>query len=71
MLYRIKGAILIGIFLTSLISWPRPTSVTAFPYTDAGNSAFDFFKQVITFRPLKLVGNVLDVSADHNIPINV
>ena len=63
MLYRVKGAILIGIFLTSIISWPRPTSVTAFPHTDAGDSAFDFFKQVVTFRPLKLIGNAIDVSA--------
>ena len=61
MLYRVKGAILIGIFLTSIISWPRPTNVTAFPHTDAGNSAFDFFKQVVTFRPLKLIGNAIDV----------
>ena len=62
MLYRVKGAILIGIFLTSIISWPRPTAVTAFPHTDAGNDAFDFFKQVVTFWPLKRVGNALDVS---------
>ncbi|KIP04430.1 hypothetical protein PHLGIDRAFT_129527 [Phlebiopsis gigantea 11061_1 CR5-6] len=60
MLYRIKGAILIGIFLTSIISWPRPTSVTAFPHTAAGDDAFDFFKQVVAFRPLQKVGNALD-----------
>jgi adenine/guanine/hypoxanthine permease len=60
MLYRVKGAILIGIFLTSIISWPRPTSVTAFPHTDAGNEAFEFFRQVVTFRPLKLIGNAID-----------
>ena len=62
MLYRIKGAILIGIFLTSIISWPRPTAVTAFPHTSTGDEAFDFFKQVVTFWPLKRVGNALDVS---------
>ncbi|KAI0337857.1 hypothetical protein BDW22DRAFT_847389 [Trametopsis cervina] len=60
MLYRVKGAILIGIFLTSIISWPRPTAVTFFPHTPAGDEAFDFFKQVVTFRPLKLVGNAID-----------
>nr|AOC89074.1 purine transporter PhZ [Phanerodontia chrysosporium] len=60
MLYRVKGAILIGIFLTSIISWPRPTSVTYFPHTDTGDQAFDFFKQVVTFRPLKRIGNALD-----------
>ncbi|TBU27120.1 xanthine/uracil permease [Dichomitus squalens] len=60
MLYRVKGAIIWGIFLTSIISWPRTTPVTAFPHTDAGDVAFDFFKKVVTFWPLKHVGNALD-----------
>lgn len=61
MLYRVRGAILIGIFLVSIISWPRPTSVTYFPYTEAGDALFDYFKQVVTFHPLTKVGNVIDV----------
>lgn len=60
MLYRVKGAILIGIFLVSIISWPRPTTVTYFPHDATGDAAFDFFKQVVTFRPLKLIGNAID-----------
>ncbi|KAH9022711.1 hypothetical protein EDB84DRAFT_1618476 [Lactarius hengduanensis] len=59
-MYHVKGAFLIGIFLTSIISWPRGTSVTAFPYTDTGDAAFDFFKKVVTFHPIKLTGNVID-----------
>ncbi|KAI9433213.1 permease family-domain-containing protein [Lactarius indigo] len=59
-MYHVKGAILIGIFLTSIISWPRGTSVTAFPHTDTGDAAFDFFKQVVTFHPIKLIGNAID-----------
>ncbi len=70
MLYRVKGAILIGIFLTSIISWPRPTSVTYFPHTAAGDSAFDFFKQVVTFRPLQKIGNAIDVSLSFYAHIN-
>ncbi|KAI0699499.1 xanthine/uracil permease [Cerioporus squamosus] len=62
MLYRVKGAILIGIVITSIISWPRSTAVTYFPHTEAGDAAFDFFKQVVTFWPLKTVGNALDYS---------
>ncbi|KAH8986804.1 permease family-domain-containing protein [Lactarius hatsudake] len=60
MMYRVKGAILIGIFLTSIISWPRGTSVSVFPHTDAGDAAFDFFKKVVTFHPIKLIGNAID-----------
>lgn len=52
MLYRIKGAIIIGILLVSIISWPRNTSVTYFPYTELGDSMFDFFKKVVTFHPI-------------------
>ncbi|CBY00368.1 hypothetical protein IAQ61_011300 [Plenodomus lingam] len=55
MLYRVKGAIIFGILLVSIISWPRPTSVTYFPYTPLGNSAFDFFKKVVTFHPITKV----------------
>jgi len=57
-MYRVKGAIIMGILLVSIISWPRPTPVTYFPYTELGNSAFDFFKQVVTFHP---IGRILNV----------
>ncbi|KAJ7675115.1 xanthine/uracil permease [Mycena rosella] len=60
MLYRVRGAILIGIFLTSVVSWPRPTAVTYFPHTVAGDALFDYFKQVVTFHRLRKVGNVID-----------
>ncbi|KAK2462183.1 hypothetical protein APHAL10511_005815 [Amanita phalloides] len=60
MMYRVRGAILIGIFLTAIVSWPRPTAVTYFPHTPAGDEMFDFFKQVVAFRKLKKIGNVLD-----------
>ncbi|KAG6329725.1 hypothetical protein ID866_9364 [Astraeus odoratus] len=60
MLYRVKGSLLIGIFLTSIISWPRNTAVTYFPHTDAGDQLFAFFKQVVTWHPLTHIGNVLD-----------
>jgi len=63
MMYRVRGAIIIGIFLVSVVSWPRPTAVTYFPHTEAGDQLFDFFKQVVTFRPLKLIGNVVDWNA--------
>jgi xanthine/uracil/vitamin C permease (AzgA family) len=63
MIYRVRGAILIGIFLVSIISWPRPTAVTLFPHTAAGDAAFDYFKQVVNFRKLAKIGNALDVSA--------
>lgn len=60
MLYRVRGAIIIGILLVSIISWPRPTSVTYFPHTPTGDSNFDFFKKVVDFRRLKFTGNAAD-----------
>ncbi|KAH8109093.1 permease family-domain-containing protein [Phellopilus nigrolimitatus] len=60
MLYRVRGSILIGIFLVSIISWPRDTPVTYFPRTPSGDDLFDFFKQVVTFRPLQLTGAAID-----------
>ncbi|KAF2002004.1 xanthine/uracil permease family protein-like protein [Amniculicola lignicola CBS 123094] len=58
MMYRVKGAIIIGILLVSIISWPRPTPVTYFPHTPLGDSAFNFFKKVVTFHP---IGKILAV----------
>ncbi|KAL5458854.1 hypothetical protein PMIN07_006015 [Paraphaeosphaeria minitans] len=52
-MYRVKGAIIAGILLVSIISWPRGTAVTYFPHDALGDSSFDFFKQVVTFRPIK------------------
>jgi AGZA family xanthine/uracil permease-like MFS transporter len=51
--YKVKGAIIAGILLVSIISWPRPTSVTYFPYTAVGNDNFDFFKKVVTFHGIE------------------
>ncbi|KUJ19859.1 uncharacterized protein LY89DRAFT_682698 [Mollisia scopiformis] len=53
MMYRVKGAIIAGILLVSILSWPRGTSITNFPPGNAGDAAFDFFKQVIAFHPIQ------------------
>ncbi|EGZ78109.1 hypothetical protein NEUTE2DRAFT_101712 [Neurospora tetrasperma FGSC 2509] len=58
MMYRVKGAIIAGIILISIISWPRTTEVTYFPYTAVGDDAFDFFKKVVDFHQIKHVLNV-------------
>ncbi|EKM76263.1 hypothetical protein AGABI1DRAFT_115837 [Agaricus bisporus var. burnettii JB137-S8] len=62
MMYRVRGAILLGILLVSIISWPRPTSVTYFPHDGLGDQRFDFFKKVVTFHPLQQIGNAIDFS---------
>lgn len=59
MMYRVKGAIIAGIALVSIISWPRPTEVTYFPYTSIGNDRFDFFKKVAYFHGIEKTLNVL------------
>ena len=63
MLYRIRGAILIGIFIVAIISWPRPTAVTYFPHSELGDQRFDFFKKIDTFHPINKIGNAIDVSS--------
>ncbi|KAG2183825.1 hypothetical protein INT44_008836 [Umbelopsis vinacea] len=52
-LFKVKGSILICILIVAIISWPRNTTVTFFPYDPAGDAAFDFFKQVVTFHPIE------------------
>jgi AGZA family xanthine/uracil permease-like MFS transporter len=60
MMYRVRGAFIIGILLVSIISWPRPTPFTVFPHTAIGDSKFEFFKKVVTFRPINHIRNALD-----------
>jgi len=57
-MYRVKGAIIIGILLVSIISWPRPTPVTYFPKDAIGNDGYNFFKKVVTFHPITKILNV-------------
>ncbi|ODA84149.1 hypothetical protein RJ55_02667 [Drechmeria coniospora] len=57
-LYRVRGAIIIGVILVSVISWPRGTSVTYFPDTPIGDSSFAFFKKVVDFHPIEKILNV-------------
>lgn len=66
MLFRVKGAIIAGILLVSIISWPRDTPVTYFPYTELGDDSFNFFKQVVTFHPIKRILAVQDWSIGDN-----
>ncbi|KAI0391709.1 purine transporter [Xylariaceae sp. FL0594] len=53
MMYRVKAAIIAGILLVSIVSWPRTTALTYFPYTTVGNDAFDFFRRVVDFHQIK------------------
>lgn len=62
MMYRVKGAILFGIILVSIISWPRTTDITYFPYTATGDDSFNFFKQVVTFHEIGKTLNVQEWS---------
>ncbi|KAG5919917.1 hypothetical protein E4U42_006384 [Claviceps africana] len=57
-MFRFKGAIIIGILLVSIISWPRSTPVSYFPHTEIGDAQFDFFKKVVTFHPIRKTLNV-------------
>ena len=61
MMYHVRGAILMGILLTSVLSWPRSTPVTFFPHTAAGDAMYDYFKQVVALHRLEKVGNAIDV----------
>ncbi|KAG5958530.1 hypothetical protein E4U58_005334 [Claviceps cyperi] len=65
MAYRIKYAFIVGIALVSVISWPRGTSVTYFPDTEAGNSRFEFFKQIVTWHPIQRTLNQIDWTFDN------
>ncbi|KAI0865640.1 xanthine/uracil permease family protein-like protein [Xylaria cubensis] len=53
MAFKVKSAIIIGIGIVSILSWPRNTSFTYFPYTPEGESRYQFFRQIVAFHPIE------------------
>ncbi|KAH6887081.1 permease [Thelonectria olida] len=66
MSFRVKYAFIIGIAFVSILSWPRTTSITFFPYTDEGSSRFEFFKKIVSFHPMTKTLNALDWNITNN-----
>ncbi|KAG9060919.1 hypothetical protein KI688_007876 [Linnemannia hyalina] len=66
LLFRVKGAVLIGILVVSIMSWFRNTSFTYFPNTPAGDAKFDFFKKVVTFHPIETTMAKMDFNLDNS-----
>ncbi|KUJ21432.1 xanthine/uracil permease family protein-like protein [Mollisia scopiformis] len=60
MAYRVKSAIMIGITVVSIMSWPRDTTFTYFPHTAEGDEMFAFFKKVVDFHPITHILAVQD-----------
>ncbi|KAJ3188709.1 hypothetical protein HDU85_004423 [Gaertneriomyces sp. JEL0708] len=60
MSFRVKGAILLSILFISIISWFRGTNVTYFPYSDAGDAAFTYFKGVVALPKIRTIAGSLD-----------
>ncbi|GMI73231.1 AZA-guanine resistant1 [Hibiscus trionum] len=56
---NIKGAMIYGIVFVTAVSWFRDTKVTAFPNTDAGNSAHDYFKKVVDIHLIESTAGAL------------
>ncbi|KAI9242082.1 MAG: permease family-domain-containing protein [Podila humilis] len=52
-LFKVKGAILIGILFVAVISWFRNTQVTYFPHDPIGDNRFNYFKQVVSFHTIQ------------------
>ncbi|KAK1312184.1 Adenine/guanine permease AZG1 [Acorus calamus] len=50
---NIKGAMIYGILFVTFVSWFRDTPVTAFPRTDAGDAAYDYFKRVVDVHKME------------------
>ncbi|KAE8735766.1 Adenine/guanine permease AZG1 [Hibiscus syriacus] len=56
---NIKGAMIYGILFVTVVSWFRDTKVTAFPKTDAGNTAHDYFKKVVDIHLIESTAGAL------------
>ena len=59
MVFRVKSAMIIGILVVSVFSWPRGTAFTFFPDSAVGDARFAYFAKVVDFHPLEKTLNVL------------
>ncbi|XP_030542228.1 adenine/guanine permease AZG2 [Rhodamnia argentea] len=50
---NVKGSMIYGIVLVTVISWFRGTAVTYFPYTPLGDERFKYFKKIAGFHKIK------------------
>lgn len=55
-MYRVRGAMILGILLVSISSWPRGSAVTQFPHDAQGNDNWDFFRHVAMWRSINPIG---------------
>ncbi|KAK4756021.1 hypothetical protein SAY87_009778 [Trapa incisa] len=59
---NVKGGMIYGIVFVTAISWFRNTSVTAFPHTSSGNSAYAYFKKVVDVHLIEKTAGSLSFS---------
>ncbi|XP_058110581.1 adenine/guanine permease AZG1 [Magnolia sinica] len=55
----VKGAMIYGVVFVTAVSWFRNTSVTVFPDTDTGNSAYRYFKKVVDVHKIESTAGAL------------
>lgn len=56
---NVKGAMIYGIVFVTAVSWFRNTSVTAFPNTASGDSAYQYFKKVVDVHTIQSTAGAL------------
>ncbi|CAH1433456.1 unnamed protein product [Lactuca virosa] len=56
---NVKGAMIYGIIFVTVVSWFRHTSVTEFPDTDLGNSAYEYFRKIIDVHALETTAGAI------------
>lgn len=56
---NVKGAMIYGIVIVTVISWFRNTAVTTFPYTEAGNSSYEYFRKVVDVHVIEKTAGAL------------
>ncbi|KAI3995923.1 hypothetical protein MKX01_017120 [Papaver californicum] len=59
---NIKGSMIYGIVFVTLVSWIRGTSVTFFPYTQIGDTRYDYFKKVVDFEGIQNTAGAISFS---------
>lgn len=53
--YKKSYSLIVGIAFVTCLSWFKNTLITYFPDTDAGDTRYEYFKNVVSVEPLNLI----------------
>ncbi|XP_031479135.1 adenine/guanine permease AZG2-like [Nymphaea colorata] len=66
---NVKGSMIYGIVVVTLVSWIRNTQVTVFPNTPEGDASYSYFKRVVDFHKIQSTAGAFSFNGFSHTPV--